>query len=232
MGWVCSQSGDMKALIKNDYLKTLHCDSMRTYLKEMILEADRRVELAKDRTQQQTLVLAFVKLLVLLPELYLSERRLRLQLRAAAGCQRCVLTCPDLVRTICACSFCHQHTSLDFTAYQNISPSSRCQHFKKPNILPQIQMHPAAYNFVTGDVENYVSLYSIGTHLVKKFGARLKFTCTMLAHSTRCDAFPARVYWLIVGARVPSGGSVVEGTLGVAHAPLSAHTDFICGPPP
>jgi hypothetical protein len=41
----------MKALIKNDYLKTLHCDSMRTYLKEMIVEAERRVELAKGRAQ-------------------------------------------------------------------------------------------------------------------------------------------------------------------------------------
>jgi len=39
----------MKAVIKNDYLKTLHYENMRTFLKEMILEAVRRVELAKDR---------------------------------------------------------------------------------------------------------------------------------------------------------------------------------------
>jgi len=41
----------MKAVIKNDYLKALHCDGMRTYLKEIIREAERRVEAAKDRAQ-------------------------------------------------------------------------------------------------------------------------------------------------------------------------------------
>ena len=67
------------------------------------------------------------------------------------------------------------------------------------------------------------SLYSICKQLVQKFGARLKFTCIVLAHSARCVAFPARVYWLIVGVRVASGGSVVEGTLGVARTPVRAH---------
>jgi len=75
---------------------------------------------------------------------------------------------------------------------------------------------------MTGDFEICQPIFDM-SQLVKKFGARLNFTCTIFAHSTRCEAFPARVYWLIVGARVASGGSVVEGTLGVARTPVRAH---------
>lgn len=95
---------------------------------------------------------------------------------------------------------------------------------KKPNILPQTQQHTAAYNFVTGYIAVYIRLCWICIELVQKFGARLKFTWIVFAHWTRSEwGFPARVYWLIVGARATSGGSVVEGTLGVARTPVRAH---------
>jgi hypothetical protein len=55
------------------------------------------------------------------------------------------------------------------------------------------------------------------------FGARLKFTCLLAAHSTRYESFPVRVYWLIDRARGASGDGVVEGTLGVARTPVRAH---------
>jgi hypothetical protein len=37
--------------LEGDYLKDLDYDSMKTYLKEMIPEAERRLELAKDHAQ-------------------------------------------------------------------------------------------------------------------------------------------------------------------------------------
>jgi hypothetical protein len=71
-----------------------------------------------------------------------------------------------------------------------------------------------------------ISLFPICAEFVEWlffFGARLKFTSLILAHSTRCEGFPVRVYWFIVGARGASVGSVVEGTLGVARTPVRAH---------
>ena len=53
--------------------------------------------------------------------------------------------------------------------------------------------------------------------------ARLKFTCLVVARSTRYEGFLTRVCWLIDGAQGASGGSVVEGTLGVARTPARAH---------
>jgi hypothetical protein len=56
--------------------------------------------------------------------------------------------------------------------------------------------------------------YVRGWSKKKNFCASLNFTCIIFAHSTRCETFPARVYWLILWARVASGGSVMEGMLG------------------
>jgi hypothetical protein len=60
--------------LESDYLKDQDYDGMKTYSREMILDAERRVELAKDRAQWQILLLALLKLLVLLPGYYLRER--------------------------------------------------------------------------------------------------------------------------------------------------------------